>query len=73
MTLTHSEKVKEKISTPDLKFVKVEGTCCWQVRSRRRLLVSGGNERKYYGQSGGRQDNRFAVKSLKIIDCPQVP
>ena len=70
VTLKHDEDggMKEKIPG-GLRFVGIVGNCCWQVQSKR-LLGKKGLERHYLGTTlDERQDNGFAVLSMKIIDC----
>ena len=70
VTLKHDEDggMKEKIPR-GLRFVEIVGNCCWQVQSKR-LLRKKGLERRYLGTTlDERQDNKFPVLSMKIIDC----
>ena len=47
------------------KFYTVGGTCCWKVYTKTHLRGEG----EILREGADRQKNRFAIKSVKLMDC----
>ena len=50
------------------KFYEVGGTCCWKVYAKTHLRGEG----EILRAGADRQKNRFAIKSVKLMDCEAI-